>query len=122
MQLFQHRKRLNPPGRDEEEVIKARKVKTARSQEDTELAEALTDDPVTSFALHFRPRFWWYEVYNMIRRLLLTCAVLGCDDLAQTTLFVTTVAIITLVIEQETKPYCSPFLSAYCNVACWQVI
>ena len=86
------------------------------------LAEALADDPVTSFALHFRPRFWWYEVYNMSRRLLLTCVVLMCDGLAETTLFVTTVAIVTLVIEQETKPYCSSFLSAYCNVACWQIL
>eukprot|EP00619_Florenciella_sp_RCC1007_P011561 CAMPEP_0205918708 /NCGR_PEP_ID=MMETSP1325-20131115/9977_1 /ASSEMBLY_ACC=CAM_ASM_000708 /TAXON_ID=236786 /ORGANISM="Florenciella sp., Strain RCC1007" /LENGTH=400 /DNA_ID=CAMNT_0053286261 /DNA_START=21 /DNA_END=1223 /DNA_ORIENTATION=+ len=120
--LFQHRENLNPPDREEEDVIEARKVETAQSYEDKVLAEALADDPVTSFALHFRPRFWWYEVYNMSRRLLLTCVVLICDGLAQTTLFVTTVAIVTLVIEQETKPYCASFLSAYCNVACWQIL
>ena len=58
----------------------------------------------------------------MVRRLLLTCAVLMCKDLAQTTVFIVITAVITLVIEQETKPYCASFLSAYCNVCCWQVV
>ena len=42
--------------------------------------------------------------------------------MAQTTMFVIIVAIITLVIEQETKPYCWSFLSAFCNVCCWQIL
>jgi len=109
--LFKYRARLNPPNKDEHEVIEARK-------EDPVLAS----EPVTAFSMLYRPRFWAFEIYNMIRRLLLTCAVLMCDDLAQTTVFVTVVAIVTLVIEQETKPYCWSFLSAFCNVCCWQIV
>ena len=26
---------------------------------------ALAEDPVTTFALIFRPKFWWFEIYNM---------------------------------------------------------
>ena len=42
----------------------------------------------------------WFEVYNMYRRLFLTCAVLLCRDLAETTVFVIFLAIVTLVFEQ----------------------
>ena len=84
----------------------------------------MAGDPVTSFSMIYRPRFWGFEVYNMIRRLLLTCAVLVYDSLAATTLFVITVAIaiVILVIEQETKPYCSAFLSAYCHACCLKIL
>mmetsp|Transcript_103767 Transcript_103767/g.298635 ORF Transcript_103767/g.298635 Transcript_103767/m.298635 type:complete len:448 (-) Transcript_103767:1131-2474(-) len=70
--LFKYRRNLNPAGKDEDDVIKERK-------EDAILAQ----DPVTSFSMLYRPRFWGFEIYNMIRRLLLTCAVLQCEDLAQ---------------------------------------
>ena len=56
----------------------------------------------------------------MSRRLALTCGVLLFTDLAATTVFVNFVAIITLVIEQETKAYANPFLSAFTTVCCWQ--
>ena len=58
-------------------------------------------------------RYWWYDVYNMCRRLLLTCAVLLMDSLASTTVFIVCVAIATLVIEQESKAYANPLLSAF---------
>ena len=57
--------------------------------------------------------YWWYEVYTMVRRLLLTCAVLVMDSLASTVFFVVCVAIVTLVIEQECKAYENRFLSAF---------
>ena len=37
-------------------------------------------------------------------------------------MFVIFVAVVTLVVEQETKPYSSAFLSAYCNVCSWQIL
>ena len=49
----------------------------------------------------------------MVRRLLLTCAVLVMDSLASTVFFVVCVAIVTLVIEQECKAYENRFLSAF---------
>ena len=58
----------------------------------------------------------------MVRRLLLTCATLLCRTLAQTTVWVLFVAIVTLVIEQETKPYINPFLSAFTNVCNYQIL
>ena len=50
----------------------------------------------------------------------LTCAVLVCENLAQTMVFVIFVAIVTLVIESETKPYINPFINAFTHV-CWCV-
>ena len=44
-----------------------------------------------------------FEIYVMLRRLLLTCVVLVMNTLAQTVVFVVCVAIVTLVIEQECK-------------------
>ena len=57
----------------------------------------------------------------MCRRLLLTCAVLVCKTLAETTVFIIFVAVVTLVIEQETKPHINVFVSAFTHVCCWQV-
>ena len=48
----------------------------------------LAEEPATAFATMFRPQFWWFEIYNMFRRLVLTCAVLLCATLAQTVVFV----------------------------------
>ena len=45
--------------------------------------DVLADEPVTTFAATFRPQFWWFEIYNMFRRLMLTCAVLLCATLAE---------------------------------------
>ena len=58
----------------------------------------------------------------MVRRLLLTCATLLFQTLAQATCWVVFVAIVTLVIEQETKAYINPFLSAFTNVCCYQIL
>ena len=125
-QLWRHRTRLNPKDAYESETIE-------RREEDPVLAE----EPVTQFALLYRPsyvgrrhapptahcppptahasahasthchpllpRYWWFEIYNMFRRLLLTCVVLIMNTLAQTIVFVVCVAIVTLVIEQECK-------------------
>ena len=82
----------------------------------------LAEEPATAFAIIFRPQFWWFEVYNMFRRLMLTCAVLLCANLAQTVVFVMLVAIVTLVIEQESKAYVNQFLSSFTAVCCWQVL
>ena len=88
------------------------------SAEDPVLAE----EPVTAFAMIFRPQFWWFEIYNMFRRLVLTCAVLLCANLAQTVVFVMLVAVVTLVIEQESKAYANQVLSSFTAACCWQVL
>ena len=75
-----------------------------------------------TFALLYRPRYWWYEIYNMLRRLALTSMVLGCRTLAQTTVFVVAVSILTLVIERESEPFQNPFLSAFTYCMHWQIV
>ena len=109
--LLQHKQRLNPPGVEEDEAIKQRK-------EDAVLAE----ESITNFSMVYRPKYWFYEVYNTVRRLLLTSAVLVTRDLGETTLFIVCVGTVTLVIEQESKPHVNPFLSAFCQACCWQIL
>ena len=111
MLLLQHKQRLDPPGVEEGEAIKRRK-------EDAVLAE----EPITNFSMLYRPKYWFYEVYNTVRRLLLTSAVLVTRDLGETTLFIVCVGTVTLVIEQESKPHVNPFLSAFCQTCCWQIL
>ena len=46
----------------------------------------------------------------MMRRLLLTCGVLLCQTLAQTMVYIILIALVTLVVEQQSSPYANPFL------------
>lgn len=70
----------------------------------------------------YRPQFWYWEVVNMIRRLLLTCVVVLCETLAITTVYVVFVSIITLVVEREAKPYCNLFLSSFTYCGSWLIV
>lgn len=103
--LWRHPEFLNPLDVEEEQTI-------ANGTEHSELAK----DPVTQFALIYRPRYWWYEIYNMVRRLLLTCVVLWMNSLTSTTFFVVSTVIVTLVIEQESKAYTHRFDSAFTTI------
>ena len=42
-----------------------------------------------------------------------------CKNLGEMTVFVVFVSVLTLVIEQNSKPYVNPFLSAFTHVCCW---
>jgi len=109
--LGRFRSRLDPKNLSEHDAIKQR-------QND----EVLRKEPIMTFALLYRPRYWWYEIYNMLRRLALTSMVLGCRTLAQTTVFVVAVSILTLVIERESEPFQNPFLSAFTYCMHWQIV
>jgi len=111
--LAKYRDRLNPPGDDIDETV----VVEQRKQ-DPVLAEA----PIVSFALIFRPKWWWWDVYNMIRRLALTCMVGLYDTLESTTVFMVCVSIVTMVFEREAKPFVDPFLSVFTYLAAWQIV
>ena len=109
--LYRHHDALNPPCEEEAAVI-------AKRKEDPRLAE----DPLTAFSLLYRPKFWWFECYSTLRRLMLTCVVLCFDQLGSTVVYVTCVAIVTLVIEQECKPYVNAYVTGFCNCCNWQVV
>ena len=114
--LWRNRDRFNPLRINAKGMVRTEAEVIAQRKEDAVLAK----DPVASFAMIYRPQYYMFDVYNMVRRLLLTCAVLVCRTLAETTVFVVFVAIVTLVIEQETKPYINAFISAFTHV-CWYV-
>ena len=58
----------------------------------------------------------YFEVVNLTRRLMLTCMVVMCRTLAQTTCFVLFVTIYFLVLEREARPYTNQFVSAFTYV------
>ena len=109
--LFQLREQLNPPGLEEAEAVEQR-------NEDALLAE----EPIAQFSMLYRPTFWWYEVYNTVRRLLLTCTILLFPTLGETTLFAVLVGTVTVVVEEKCKPHINSLLSAFCEACCWQIL
>ena len=58
----------------------------------------------------------------MARRLLLTCGAALCNTLGETTVFVLTISILTLVVERESRPHISLFLSGFTYCAGWQIL
>ena len=58
----------------------------------------------------------------MGRRLLLTSVVLAFQTLSSTILFMLSVSLVTLLIEQKSKPHVNAFLSAFCETCCWQIL
>jgi len=105
------RDRMHPGGLSENATIDKR--------EDDHLYD---EEPITAFARIYRPYFWWYEVYNMMRRLALTCMVLAYESLSSQTIFVLSISVVTLVIERESSPYINPYLSSFCYLLHWQIV
>ena len=70
----------------------------------------------------YKPYYWWFEVYNSWRRLALTCVVVLCDTLAQTTIFVMLVSIVTLVFENQAQPYHNVFMNAFTHCMAWLIV
>ena len=75
---------------------------------------------------HFKNRLniliRWYEVYTVIRRLMLTSVPVGLPHLSATTIYVISVSVLTLVFERECQPYCNPYISAFSYVLHWQIL
>ena len=91
--LWRLRKNFDPaalnPKLDEAEALKVR-------NED----ETLAVSSVAMLALRHRPRFWWFEVYGMFRRLLLTSFALVFREKEDLTIWLLGVGIITTGEEQ----------------------
>ena len=58
----------------------------------------------------------------MMRRLLLTTVVLFFPSLHSTILFMLSVGLMTLLIEQRSKPYFDTYLNAFCETCSWQIL
>ena len=82
--LWKYRQHLDPVDVDEEQAVAER-----------------VDDPalqycaVAVFALRHKPRYWYFEVYNMLRRIVLTSFPLVFTSVDSMLLFILAVAIIT---------------------------
>jgi hypothetical protein len=74
--MSKFRKELNPSAIPDAAML-ASEEEVIREREPIFAAE-----PITTFARIYRPRFWWYEIYNMVRRLALTCMSLAFNSLA----------------------------------------
>ena len=91
--LWRWRRALNPPGYEDE----ARAVKARLKN------RAMLADPITSFALHFKPRFWWMEVFTLGKRFALTSMVLACQSLSLSTVFTLIVSYYSQALEREVR-------------------
>lgn len=60
---------LNPPGISEEEAMDAR-----------DNNPSLKKASIVSFALKYRPKFWWFDLLVLLRRVVLTSVVLIFDS------------------------------------------
>lgn len=110
MLLWPQRHRLDPKAETEVEALQIR-------EEDTELSHSIA----LIMWRKYRPRYWWYEVFDMMRRLCLTCFVLVFRRPGLMISFALGVAMLTTVIQRESQPYIDIWLESLVNLAHWQV-
>ena len=103
--LFRWRRVLNPPGYEDE----TRAIKARLKHKD------MLRDPITSFALHYKPRFWWYEVFTLGKRFALTSLVLAFPSLASTTIYTLIISFYTQILEREWSASLDGLTSALSN-------
>ena len=109
--LRQFKDRLDDPKVLEKELI-------IKRYEDLELR----NHPIASFGLSYRPRYWFFDVVSLARRLTLTSFVLVFDDPANMLIFVLFVSVLALVVEREASPYVKLQTSMSVYILQWQVV
>jgi hypothetical protein len=103
---------LDPANVTEEEAIEQRKDNPH-----------IVGSSIAFVALYHRPRYWYYEVvFNLQRRLILTCVVLVFENNGAFICFVLAVSIITTVSEREMNPHLDPFVGAFVYLMQWQIL
>jgi len=89
--LFRWRHQLNPPTyEDEYRAVRARRKN-----------KAMMKDSAVLFALEYRPAYWWFEVWSLVRRFFLTALLLVFETLESCTLYVLFAVLGMLVLERE---------------------
>jgi hypothetical protein len=103
---------LDPRDMSEEEAIEQRKTDPH-----------IVGSSIAFVALTHRPRYWYYEVvFNLQRRLILTCVVLVFHNKGAFICFVLGVSILTTVSEREMNPHLDPFVGAFVYLMQWQIL
>ena len=108
--LFPLRARLDPPAPTEAEAIALR-------AED----EGLEHSIARQLFRVYRPRYWWYELVDILRRLALTCFVLVFEKMGTMLTFAVFVALLTTVIQREAQPYLDPWLASLVYLCHWMI-
>ena len=102
---------LDPPG-----------IPEARAIENRTSNEYIKSSAVAFLALKYKPRYWYYEiVFNLSRRLALTCFALVFRTRGSFILFVLVVSILTTVSEREMNAFIDPYLGAFVYLMSWQI-
>ena len=70
----------------------------------------------------YHPRYWWFDVLNLAKRLVLTSFALVFNRLSDMTVFVLLLSILALVIGKECEPYERQWMNAFSYVMSWQVV
>ena len=102
---------LDPPG-----VSEARAIESRRKN------EVLRGSAIAFIAMKYKPRYWYYPILDIVRRLMLTCVALVLKSRGQFIVFVLTVSLVTTVCEREMYPHIDPYLGAFVYLLSWQIL
>jgi len=114
LSLARHRHILNPPGFEEEPRAIAVRLRKCTKK--------LVHDPVVLFAMPYRPRFWWYEVFSLFRRFALTSLVLAFPTLESSTIYVLLFSLYSLVLDRELNAHIDGFVATFNNCLNLQIL
>ena len=78
------------------------------------------ESPFASLATNVKPGWWFMEVIDMERRLLLTCFPLVFTTYGGVVLFTLCIALLALVVQYESRPYALMLMNTSKAIEAWQ--
>lgn len=102
---------LNPPGIPEAQAIVERQDH-----------KHVVNSAVAFLALRYKPRYWYFEMLDVARRLMLTCFVLVFDSLGMFVMFVLAVSITSTVAEREMGAHRDKLTRKFVYLMSWQIV
>lgn len=109
--LFRHRHDLNPSEGRETEIIAYRHV-----------LPTLQCCPVLALALPYKTQYWYWEIFTMVYRLMLTSVALVFQSHQNMILFVLVVALSSTGVQREAQAALNPRLAGFMYMCNWQVV
>ena len=79
-------------------------------------------DPFVMLAIPHKPKYWWYEVFSLGRRFMLTSVVLAFNRKESFTVYVVLVLVLVHVAEREWSPPIDPFMGILSYGLSWQIV
>ena len=78
------------------------------------------ESPFTIFWRDVKPEFWYMEVMDILRRLLLTCMPVAFSNSARVIVYSLAVTLLALVIQYEFRPYKMDAMNTVKIMEAWQ--